>query len=65
MNWYQKDACCLKCLNKEISSRWHRDHCPMRNNSYSPCSETKNEHILRICDNCGFQWIEKPMDIKE
>jgi hypothetical protein len=43
---YKKDRACKKCGNAECGSRY----------------ESGLDAIRRRCGNCGYDWIEKPLD---
>lgn len=52
---------CPKCNHKVIRSKF----CP--GNSWITTSkrcEIKDEHLHRVCDECGFWWIELCADVE-
>lgn len=64
MNPYNKDAFCTKCGGMEITSVYHQDStgCSV---VQGVCYWVKPEHMLRHCKNCHWEWLEKPLNIKE
>ena len=71
MKLYNKNTVCVKCGEAAASTRW------CRNKLHSPddalCRvlhaygdvkhiSIKNQHMERVCKNCGFGWLERPMD---
>ena len=60
---------CEKMYSTEmISTEFHkksditRDRFPVNGKYYDPIKDV----ILRTCQNCGYQWLEKPLsDVKE
>lgn len=67
MNPYNKKSFCVKCgEEKTITSTYHRasNGCEMYLGE-DVCFMIKLEHILRHCQNCHWEWLEKPLNVGE
>ncbi len=64
MNAYNPAAKCPKCGGSEINSLWHRateyPGYDCRNHG-SP----REEHVVRHCTCCRYEWAETPLDRQE
>lgn len=65
MKPYNKKATCKKCGCVKIASHYHRESgkdCGYSSNCICVDIKWKGlEHILRVCENCSYEWLEKPL----
>jgi|SRR5207253_639292 len=73
---YNPSAKCVKCGGEEVSTAWHqRGKCSrvdtsafsnvglkFCDNAKGPCADIAEDHLLRDCSNCGYEWLERPLD---
>lgn len=65
MKPYNPSAKCEKCGSDKTDTTWHvtrgknwcRDVCGF--------AAIDGDHMLRHCSNCGFEWLEAPMDVAQ
>lgn len=77
---YDADASCIKCGSDDIRDAHHKDYrggtvtrvCFKRfyddasdHRERQAIRETIDEHIHRTCNNCGYDWPERPLDHAE
>jgi hypothetical protein len=59
---YDKKARCPKCGSNLVGSGFHSEQCM----EYGcPGRWDDDEHILRHCQRCHYEWLEAPLDAKE
>ncbi len=61
---YNKESICIKCGSKEVNSNYHSENCQRNFTSDTACHYVEEEHMLRVCTNCRFEWLESPLDAK-
>ncbi len=58
LNVYNKNSACTKCGCSSSTSKHTTEIWDEISLLHAPCEE----HIVRICDNCGYTWNELPLD---
>ena len=56
METYRKETKCIKCGYVETLDKWEE--------YYLPTMKINGDYISRKCSNCGYIWIENPLDFK-
>lgn len=72
---YNPSAKCVKCGSERVDTAFHLGECtaiiveqigrpPVKVSGAKPhpCSQTVDPHMLRHCSNCGYEWLEAPVD---
>lgn len=54
---YDAKAVCAKCEHDEIDTEYKA-----ASNSYDSTSLSRDEHIERRCERCGYRWGERSLD---
>ena len=56
MNFYNTETKCIKCGYVETIDKWEEYDLPTM--------KIKGDYISRKCCNCGYIWLENPLDFK-
>lgn len=67
MKKFDDNARCPKCTSWNVRPKWADgacEHWNMVRGRLAQCPLT-SEHLHKICESCGYSWVEAPADAEE